>query len=118
MGRARTGEAVSNWLAAHQRWRLGVRSVAERIRSPGKQGNLANKATWLYYYGVNPPFELRWDRPKGSHQIGFYDQRGRAANKPTLGKREANATPLEFRDELLRLAARDFCEAAKREAGC
>ena len=27
-----------------------------------------------------------------------------AANKPTLGKREANATPLEFRDELLRLA--------------
>jgi hypothetical protein len=33
-----------------------------------------------------------------------YDQRGKAANKPTLGKREANATPLEFRDELLRLA--------------
>jgi len=27
-----------------------------------------------------------------------------AANKPTLGKREANATPIEFRDELLALA--------------
>ena len=67
-------------------------------------GHRANKATWLYYYGTNPPFELRWDRPAGTHQIGFQDQRGKAANKPTLGKREANATPLEFRDELLRLA--------------
>ena len=67
-------------------------------------GHRANKATWLYYYGTNPPFELRWDRPEGTHQIGGHDQRGKAANKPTLGKREANATPLEFRDELLRLA--------------
>lgn len=67
-------------------------------------GHRANKATWLYYSGTNLPFELRWDRPKGTHQIGFYDQRGKAANKPTLSRREANATPLEFRDELLRLA--------------
>ena len=67
-------------------------------------GHRANKATWLCYNGANPPFELRWDRPKGTHQIGFHDKRGKAANKPTLGKREANATPLEFRDELLRLA--------------
>ncbi len=67
-------------------------------------GHRANKATWLYYYGINPPFELRWGRPKGTHQIGFYDQRGKSANKPTLSKREANATPFEFRDELLRLA--------------
>lgn len=29
---------------------------------------------------------------------------GKAANKPTLSRREVNATPLEFRDELLRLA--------------
>lgn len=28
----------------------------------------------------------------------------KARNKPTLGKREANATPLAFRDELLKLA--------------
>jgi hypothetical protein len=67
-------------------------------------GHRANKATWLYYYGANPPFELRWFRTKGTHQIGFYDQRGKSANKPTLNKREANATPVEFRDELLRLA--------------
>ena len=67
-------------------------------------GHRANKATWLYYHGENPPHDLRWERPIGTHQIGFHDQRGKAANKPTLGKREANATPLEFRDELLRLA--------------
>lgn len=67
-------------------------------------GHRANKATWLYYYGTNSPFELRWPRPKGTHQIGFYDQRGKAANKPTLSKKEASATPVEFRDELIRLA--------------
>ena len=81
----------------------------------------ANKATWLYYHGTNPPFELRWARPEGTHQIGFHDQRGKAANKPTLGKREANATPLEFRDELLRLAmlAHNALNSsdAKRSAG-
>lgn len=67
-------------------------------------GHRANKATWLYYHGENPPHELRWERLKGTHQIGFHDQRGKAANKPTLGKREANATPLEFRDALISLA--------------
>lgn len=67
-------------------------------------GHRANKATWLYYKGGRPPFDLRWDRPKGTHQVGFQDQRGKARNKPTLTKREANATPIEFRDELIRLA--------------
>lgn len=67
-------------------------------------GHRANKATWLYYKGRTAPPELRWDRPTGTHQIGGCDQRGKAANKPTLSKREANATPLAFRDELLRLA--------------
>ncbi len=67
-------------------------------------GHKANKATWLYYNGGKPPFSLRWERTTGTHQIGFQDQRGKARNKPTLNKRAANATPLEFRDELLRLA--------------
>ena len=67
-------------------------------------GHRANKATWLYYHGTTPPFELRWERPAGTHQIGFHDQRGKAANKPTLGRREASATPVEFRDALIALA--------------
>ena len=69
-------------------------------------GHRANKATWLYYYGTIPPFGLRLARPRGTHQVGWQDQRGKAANKPTLSKSEANATPLEFRDDLIRLALR------------
>lgn len=82
--------------------RSGVGWVCEVWQSA--YGHRANKATWLYYKGKSKPFDLRWDRPKGTHQIGFYDQRGKSKNKPTLSKREANATPIEFRDELLKLA--------------
>lgn len=74
-------------------------------------GHRANKATWLYYCGANPPAELLWDRKIGTHQIGQHDQRGKARNKPTLSKREANATPMAFRDALIGLA-----ESAKEPA--
>lgn len=67
-------------------------------------GHRANKATWLYYSGDNPPAALKWDRPVGTHQIGGADQRGKAANKPTLSPREASATPLEFKEALISLA--------------
>lgn len=67
-------------------------------------GHRANKATWLYYVGREKPFELNWDRPKGSHQVGFQDQRGKERNKPTLNKKEANATPPAFKELLIRLA--------------
>lgn len=74
-------------------------------------GHRANKATWLYYCGRNNPPELDWSRPRGSHQVGFQDRRGKARNKPTLSKSEANATPSRFRDCLIELAihaARDY----------
>lgn len=61
-------------------------------------GHPARKRTWLLYKGPKP-FELRWDRPRGTHQIGWFDR-----IKPTLGKKDAMATPPEFRDELIRLA--------------
>lgn len=67
-------------------------------------GHRANKATWLYYKGVRPPFELDWSRPKGSHQVGHPDRRGKIRNKPTLSKKEANATPERFKDVLYDLA--------------
>lgn len=66
-------------------------------------GHRANKATWLYAFGLRPP-ELNWSRPVGSHQIGFHDQRGKARNKPTLGRKEASATPPAFRDLLISMA--------------
>lgn len=67
-------------------------------------GHKANKATWLYYFGEKKPFDLDWSKVKGTHQIGFQDQRGKSKNKPTLNKFESNATPLNFRDALINLA--------------
>ena len=67
-------------------------------------GHRANKATWLYCYGKNAPEELNWARITGTYQIGYPDKRGKAKNKPTLSKHEANATPVNFRDALIRLA--------------
>lgn len=67
-------------------------------------GHRANKATWLLYVGDQPPLPMKWDRPIGTHQVGHHDQRGKSANKPTLSKSEANATPIAFRDALIELA--------------
>jgi hypothetical protein len=66
-------------------------------------GHRADKATWLYA-NVDLPPSLDWSRPKGSHQVGFHDQRGKARNKPTLSPVEAAATPPTFRDALLSIA--------------
>jgi len=67
-------------------------------------GHRANKATWLYYVGKVPPLDLDWNMTKGSHQVGFQDKRGKARNKPTLSNKEANSTPVSFRDALINLA--------------
>jgi hypothetical protein len=66
-------------------------------------GHRAAKATWLYFVGAKP-VDLDWSRQPGSHQVGYHDQRGKDRNKPTLPKREANATPIPFRDALISLA--------------
>jgi hypothetical protein len=66
-------------------------------------GHLARKRTWLLYCGP-APFDLRWIRPSGTHQIGFHDQRGKGMNKLTLSGKAASRTPVAFRDELIRLA--------------
>lgn len=67
-------------------------------------GHRARKRTWLYCAGTDQPLEPNWTRPDGTHQIGFHDQRGKARNKPTLGRREANATPPSFAHWLVELA--------------
>ena len=65
-------------------------------------GHKARKRTWLFYKGPKP-FELRWDRNPGTHWVGNSDSTP-GNKKPTLGKNEAISTPLEFRDELIKLA--------------
>jgi len=67
-------------------------------------GHKARKRTWLLYCGASAPADMRWDRPAGTHQIGFHDQRGKERNKPTLSGKAASATLPEFRDALLGLA--------------
>ncbi len=83
------------------RWKQGW--VCEVWQSA--YGHRANKRTWLCCSGTDAPMHPRWERPIGTHQVGFHDQRGKAANKPTLSKREANATPPAFAHYLLELAA-------------
>lgn len=82
--------------------RSGVGWVCEVWQSA--YGHRANKATWLYFKGNKKPFDLDWSRPTGSHQVGGTDKRGKSRNKPTLSKSEANATPDEFRDLLIKLS--------------
>jgi hypothetical protein len=91
--------------------RSGIGWVCEVWQSA--YGHKANKATWLYFVGLERPPELNWSRPAGTHQIGFQDQRGKSRNNPTLNRREANATPLEFRDLLIDIAS---SAKLKREA--
>lgn len=67
-------------------------------------GHKARKRTWLLYRGKEP-MQMRWERPSGTHQIGFHDQRGKSRNKPTVSGKAASATPLAFRDALLSLVA-------------
>lgn len=67
-------------------------------------GHRASKATWLYVASDSKPQELDWSRLKGTHQIGFHDQRGKGRNKPTLSRMEANATPILFRNLLIDIA--------------
>lgn len=67
-------------------------------------GHKARKRTWLYYRGEVAPFELRWERPVGTHQCGFPDQRGPSHAKPTLRGKEASATPIEFARALISLS--------------
>jgi hypothetical protein len=66
-------------------------------------GHRASKRTWLYAHGCTPP-PLNWSRPVGECQVGYQDRRGRDRNKPTLGRREAMATPAAFRDALIGIA--------------
>jgi hypothetical protein len=61
-------------------------------------GHRARKRTWLFYSGRYPA-ELDWSRTPGTHQCGWFDRK-----KPTLGKREASATPAPFAEALVSLA--------------
>ena len=64
-------------------------------------GHPANKATWLYAFGVMPP-DLDWRTVVGTHQVGR--KRTTGISKPHLNQRQSAATPIAFRDALLSIA--------------
>lgn len=79
----------------------------------GHYGHMARKATWLYACGVDLP-ELRWGRlpqrldPKMVERHGYEYARRKGLVSMIGGKNKKairNATPPEFRDVLLRIAA-------------
>ncbi len=66
-------------------------------------GHLASKATWLVYVGARAPFQLRWDRPRGTHQIGGGVHTGNRL-LPRLDGKLTHISPPEFARELVKLA--------------
>ena len=67
-------------------------------------GHRAMKPTWLYYRGIQEPFDLKWIYKPGSHQVAARNWKIPNA-KPQLPFEERIGTPKAFRDELLKLAA-------------
>lgn len=69
-------------------------------------GHRARKGTWLYCFGVEPP-SLKWG-PGTPPEAWISADRPRAelaaAGIGQLSKREAKATPIEFRDALIGMA--------------
>lgn len=84
----------------------------------GNYGHRARKATWLYAVGVDLP-DMRWG---AAHHAGAWisSDRPRAVLNELgiaqLSKREAAATPPEFRDVLLSIAASAVSRTTPTEA--
>lgn len=73
----------------------------------GHYGHRARKATWLYVAGIsreNLP-DLRWGRVVGACLVSYCDNRiGATGQRYRLPKKQAAATPPEFREVLIGLA--------------
>ena len=73
----------------------------------GRYGHRAKKATWLYAHGTDLP-SLRWGFEADNDSTALVSWcRNKTApddKRPRLCKKEAAATPLEFRDVLIAIA--------------
>lgn len=70
--------------------------------SQSAYGHLARKKTWLLYSGNTTPPPLDWSDPPGTHLVSWLQRTSSAA--PRIARRQADRTPLPFRDLLLSLA--------------
>lgn len=73
----------------------------------GRYGHRAKKATWLYAHGVDLP-SMRWgvlpDLESEALVSWCSNRVSSDESRPRIGKKEASATPPEFRDALLAIA--------------
>jgi hypothetical protein len=91
-----------SWQLTEMRAAPGLRVWVTEV-SQVAYGHKARKRTWLVYCGEIAPFELDWSEPPATHQIGHDSKLKRP--KPSLGKREACATPPDFAELLIHLAS-------------
>ena len=86
----------------------------------GAYGHRARKATWLYACGVEL-FSLKWGKALGNFDLldeGYHTREERARKIKTgicqrLSKKQRAATPLQFRDLLIKIA-----ESAQQKRYC
>lgn len=89
-------------------WQMGLCGGWSCYVEQCRYGHAAKKATWLYYYGTEPPAPLRWGMTPDGECKSLVSWCGnkvkRTPDRPRLGKKAAIATPVEFRDELIQIA--------------
>lgn len=66
-------------------------------------GHRAQKLTWLFYVGANPPAVPRWERPRGDAVVSRCADRS-GTIRPRLSNGAASRTPPAFAEHLLNLA--------------
>jgi hypothetical protein len=100
-------------------WQRGIEGGWTCHIEQGRYGHLAKKATWLYAWDIEPP-SLRWGQTPdseitamvswcanhtkkfGHHRASKYGEYGVLRDR--IGKKQAAATPVLFRDLLLEMA--------------
>jgi hypothetical protein len=118
--------AFATFNLGRPKWREGWSRAASNVGwiccvAQGNYGHRARKLTWLYYVGETPPARLIWDIPPPSSRLdyGFHSAKERRerrhlvaprVNATRLTAKENLATPIAFRDLLLRMA-----RAAKKQ---
>jgi hypothetical protein len=99
------------WVVAD--WIGGWTCYVEQAR----YGHGAKKATWLYANGVELP-SLRWGHDPDARASALVSWCGNHVpdheDRPRIGKREAAATPHEFRDLLISMARSRLAIARER----
>jgi len=70
----------------------------------GNYGHKANKSTWLYLVGRNPPPELTWGKSGARGLIDKHSYEKYPDGVFELTSKEATATPIEFAKLLIELA--------------